>query len=70
MDIAITLFRVEKRLYYLDDPVYLGWDKIALKGVKIYDIPGDHKTFLEPPNDEKFAAIIQQALDDKYSKSV
>jgi len=61
-DIEVTLFRVEKRLYFLDDQKYLGWDKIALKGVKIYTTPGDHKTFLEPPNDEKFANVIQQAI--------
>lgn len=64
-DIEIMLFRVEKRLYYLDDRVYLGWNNFALKGVKIYSIPGDHKTFLEHPNDEMFANIIQQVLDDK-----
>jgi len=63
-DTEITLFRVEKRLYYLDDRVYLGWNNFALKGVKIKNIPGDHKTFLEPPNDKKFANIIQHAMDD------
>lgn len=62
LDVAITLFRVEKRLYFLDDQKYLGWDKIARKGVKIYTTPGDHKTFLEPPNDEKFARVIQNAI--------
>lgn len=61
-NIGISLFRVEKRLYFLDDQKYLGWDKIALNGVKIYTTPGDHKTFLEPPNDEKFARIIQNAI--------
>lgn len=61
-NIGISLFRVEKRLYFLDDQKYLGWDKIALNGVKIYTTPGDHKTFLEPPNDEKFARIIQYAI--------
>lgn len=59
---TISLFRVEKRLYFLDDQKYLGWDKIARKGIKIYTTPGDHKTFLEPPNDEKFARVIQNAI--------
>jgi amino acid adenylation domain-containing protein len=63
LDIEVSLFRVEKRLYFVDDQKYLGWDKLALKGVKILGVPGDHKTFLEPPNDERFAAIIQQAMD-------
>ncbi|MNR66980.1 hypothetical protein D3C85_1907390 [compost metagenome] len=65
----MTLFCVEKRLYYLDDKVFLGWDKFALKGVKIHEVPGDHKTFLLPPNDQKFAQILQTVLDHK-SKEV
>jgi hypothetical protein len=56
---------VEKRLYYLDDHVYLGWDKFAEKGVEIHSVPGDHKTFLYPPYDKKFADILQRALDQK-----
>ncbi|MBC7418674.1 MAG: AMP-binding protein [Pedobacter sp.] len=63
-DLTVHLFRVEKRLYYLDDPINLGWDKYALAGVKIHDVPGDHKTFLSPPNDKRFAEIFQQVLDN------
>jgi thioesterase domain-containing protein/acyl carrier protein len=62
-DIRISLFNVRKRLYYLDDLVYLGWDTLAKKGVDIYGVPGDHKTFLYPPNDQEFARILQEALD-------
>lgn len=62
-DVQITLFRVEKRLYYIDDFVHLGWGKLALKGVNVQQIPGDHKTFLYPPNSKKFAGIIQRMLD-------
>ena len=59
----LDLFRVNKRIYYIDDQVYLGWDKFAKKGVKIHVVPGDHRTFLHPPNDREFAAILQSALD-------
>lgn len=62
-DIEVTLFRVKKRLYFLDDRVFLGWNKFAGKGVCIYEIPGDHRTFLYPPNGEKFAGILQDVLD-------
>ena len=65
LNVEVSLFRVEKRLYFVDDQKYLGWDKFALKGVKIYKVPGDHKTFLEHPNGEKFASIIQNVLDSK-----
>jgi hypothetical protein len=64
-DIKVSLFRVEKRLYFIDDAKYLGWDKLALKGVKTYTVPGDHNTFREPPNDKRFADIIQQAMDSE-----
>lgn len=64
-NIKVTLFRVGKRMYYLDDRVTLGWDKFALDGVEIHEVPGDHKTFLLPPNDREFAQILQHALDQK-----
>ncbi|WP_316780210.1 amino acid adenylation domain-containing protein [Pedobacter antarcticus] len=62
-DLKVSLFRVNKRLYYLDDLKFLGWNELAQKGVDIYAVPGDHKTFLYPPNDNEFARIIQSVLD-------
>jgi len=63
-DLKVTLFRVSKRLYFLDDFIYLGWNKFAKKGVDVKEIPGDHKTFLYPPNDKYFAEILQQTLNN------
>ncbi|NRF38223.1 non-ribosomal peptide synthetase [Pedobacter foliorum] len=65
LDIQVDLFRVKKRIYFLDDPVYLGWNKFAKKGVNIHEVPGDHKTFLFPPNDKEFAEIFENALKNK-----
>jgi thioesterase domain-containing protein len=42
---------------------YLGWREFALKGVNVHDIPGEHNTIFAPPNDEKFAVVLQQCLD-------
>ena len=64
IDVPIQLFRVEKRIYFLDDPIYLGWKSYTSKRVDIHEVPGDHKTFLFPPNDKEFAKILQQVLDD------
>ena len=50
--IQVDLFRVKKRVYFLDDPVYLGWNDYATKGVNVHEVPGDHKTFLFAPNDK------------------
>jgi len=63
-ELKVTLFRVAKRLYFLDDPVYLGWKKFARQGIDIKEIPGDHKTFLYSPNDIHFAKILQKTLND------
>ncbi|MFV0607170.1 MAG: non-ribosomal peptide synthetase [Niabella sp.] len=63
MDITIHLFKVQKRVYYLDDPKFLGWKEFAKQGVKVFSIPGDHKTFLNPPNNKILAEILQNVID-------
>lgn len=62
-ELQVNVFRVFKRLYFLDDLVQLGWGRFAKSGVKVIVIPGDHKTFLYPPNDRAFAKILQMELD-------
>ena len=62
IDLKIDLFRVKKRLYYLDDLVYLGWGKFAKQGVDVHEVPGDHKTFILPPNDKILASVLQRCL--------
>jgi thioesterase domain-containing protein len=61
----IDLFRVQKRVYFLDDPVFLGWKPFAAKGVVIHEVPGDHRTFLLPPNDKIFAAMLQSVINER-----
>lgn len=60
---VIDVFKAQKRLYFVEDRDFLGWKKYALQGVRVHDIPGDHKEMLLPPNDKEFARILQQALD-------
>jgi thioesterase domain-containing protein len=62
-DLKVTVFRVEKRLYFLDDLKELGWRSLAKSGVQVIVVPGDHKTFLYPPHDVAFAALLQEELD-------
>ena len=62
-DIEVSLFKVEKRIYFIDNPKYMGWNKLARKGVKTYTVPGDHNTFRMPPYDKAFAEIVQNAMD-------
>jgi amino acid adenylation domain-containing protein len=67
-NIKVTLFRAKKRLYYLDDNEYLGWKAYASGGVKILEVPGDHKTFLYPPHDRELVEVLQSAIDSIYQK--
>jgi thioesterase domain-containing protein len=64
IDQKIDLFRCKVRPYFIDDPIYLGWKKFS-KSVDIHEIEGDHATFLFPPNDQFFAKVIQQLLDER-----
>lgn len=59
----IHLFRATDNVYFVEDFKYLGWQKYALKGVEVHDVPGDHKTMLLAPNDKEFARTLQQVLD-------
>ena len=61
--VKISLLRVKKRIYFVDDPVYLGWKKFAKLGIDIHELPGDHASILHPPNDKQFARVLQDALD-------
>lgn len=67
-DIAIELFRAEKRSFYLDDYEFMGWKPFALKGVNIHIIPGEHNTIFKAPNDKEFARILQKCLDAAAKK--
>jgi len=63
LDITVDLFRAKKKTFYMSDFKYLGWREFALKGVNVHDIPGEHNTIFAPPNDEKFAVVLQECLD-------
>lgn len=63
-DGTIDLFKAKTRVYFVEDPKFLGWKKIALKGVRVHEVPGDHKTMLLNPNDKEFARVLQNALDN------
>lgn len=61
--IKVTLFTVQDRLYYLEDPQTMGWKQYALKGVRTIVVPGNHKSVLYPPHDKALARAIQQELN-------
>jgi len=61
---SIELFRAKTKTFYMEDFEYLGWKSLALKGVRIHEIPGEHNYIFAPPNDQEFATILQSCLDN------
>jgi len=67
---TIELFRASKNIYYyMDDPLYLGWQQYA-KTVNLHRIKGTHTTMFMPPNEHQFAEVLQQCLDEATKKNV
>lgn len=62
-DVHIDLFSGNK-LYFLDDPEYLGWKKYALQGINVYHVSGNHDTIFDSPNHQAVSKILKQRLDD------
>ena len=62
---TIDLFRVKSRMYFLDDPVYLGWKSFALQGLNIHEISGDHKTFLLSPNVQELSRLLREIINER-----
>lgn len=60
----IYLFKAKSRINFVGDAKYFGWGKYARKGVKVFNVPGDHVTMLQPPNVSEFGKILQDALNN------
>lgn len=63
-DNYIYLFKAKSRLYFVDDFKYLGWRKHTKKGVRVFEVAGNHDTMFKTPNVEGLAKVLQQALDE------
>jgi len=66
-DDFVYLFRAKVCVHYTHDKKFLGWRKFALKGVKDYEIPGNHRTILLKPNVQEFGRILQKVLDETFN---
>jgi thioesterase domain-containing protein/acyl carrier protein len=64
-DFEIDLLRAQNFEFFKYDPIYLGWKDIALKGLHIYEVLGDHRDMFSPPNDKITADILQSILDQR-----
>ncbi len=69
IDGHIVLFKAKKRIYYVDDFKTLGWPNFARKGVRVIEVPGDHKTMFLPPNVAELGRALQLILDEADSNT-
>ncbi len=60
----IDLFVSGKKMYYLRDPVWLGWKDYALNGIRIHPVEGDHDHMILEPFSAQFASVLQSVLDE------
>ncbi len=63
----VELFRAKDDDGYKLDSEHMGWKKAALKGVNIHNVPGNHLSIVDPPNDKVLAKMIQNILDQKHA---
>jgi len=64
----VDLFRAKDDMEYKLDAEHMGWKKAALKGVHIHNVPGNHLSIVDPPNDKVLARMVQKILDERHAK--
>lgn len=62
-EVKIDIFSTQK-LYYLDDPEFLGWRKYALQGVNVYRVSSSHHTMFDINYHQELANLLQKRLDE------
>ncbi|MFD2917700.1 non-ribosomal peptide synthetase [Psychroserpens luteus] len=67
-DIVIDLFRAKEEVNFVHDHKFLGWKKMALKGIRKHMVTGNHVDMFEKQNVEDFATSLQHVLDHRNSE--
>lgn len=67
-DIVIDLFRAKEEINFVHDHKFLGWKKMAQKGIRKHMVDGNHVDMFETPQVEDFAISLQQVLDHHNSE--
>jgi thioesterase domain-containing protein/acyl carrier protein len=62
----ISLFRSEELASDSDGQPDLGWAKLALNGVDVIDVPGDHLSMMEAPHVRYLADSLNAAMRDLH----
>jgi hypothetical protein len=61
---TVHLFKAKKQTFYIPEPLKYGWDRVALGGVVVHEVPGEHSNTFAPPNDKSFADLLQKSLNE------
>ncbi|WP_047546321.1 non-ribosomal peptide synthetase [Psychroserpens sp. Hel_I_66] len=67
-DIVIDLFRAKEEVNFVHDQKFLGWKKMAEKGIRRHIVPGNHVDMFEKQNATEFARSLQHVLDNYNSQ--
>ena len=59
----VILFRAQSSLNLLHGRSTQGWNALALGGITIHHLPGDHYTIMQPPAVERLAEILAGELE-------
>ncbi|WOD44518.1 non-ribosomal peptide synthetase [Hwangdonia lutea] len=69
-DIEVDLFKtIVNDVFFAHDKKYLGWKKVALKGVRRHLTPGNHLNMLIHPHDKELATSLNHVLDTNDKKN-
>lgn len=63
-NIVVDLFRATEEVNLVHDHEYLGWKKVANKGIRKHMVVGNHVDMFEKPDVKDFAYKLQQVLDN------
>lgn len=66
--IVLDLFKAGKATFYIPNRKDYGWSRFALNGVVVHTLPGEHSRIFAPPNDRRFAEVLDERLDEIESK--
>ncbi|MDM9630301.1 non-ribosomal peptide synthetase [Robiginitalea aurantiaca] len=69
-DIVLDIFRSSEEINFVHDSNFLGWKKIARKGIRKHMVPGNHIDMFAPPNVDAFAKQLQYVLDNYNSDRI
>ena len=62
-DIEVILFRAKDQMFYIRDPEFLSWKEFALKGVKVYEVAGNHLSMFET-DPKTIATTLQENINE------